>query len=131
MAREYKRRNLPISVIVADIDHWPAHGDWKFNPELWPDPAAMIEELDSMGIELVVSVWPTLDPTVRTTRSFERGNYTIRPENGVNLFLQASDDLTYVDVTHPGPGKHCGANSRRTTSTWESGISGWMRPSPK
>jgi alpha-D-xyloside xylohydrolase len=105
VAREYKRRNLPISVMVADFYHWPATGDWKFNPEFWPDPAAMIEELDSMGIELVVSVWPTLSPQSENYEEFRRRNYTIRPENGVNLFLEASDDLTYVDVTHPGARK--------------------------
>jgi len=101
VAREYKRRKLPISVIVADFYHWPVTGDWKFNPELWPDPAAMIEELDSMDIKLVVSVWPTLAPESENYDEFIRKNFTIRPENGVNLFLKANDDLTYVDATHP------------------------------
>ena len=27
----------------------------------WPDPDAMIAELKEMGIELMVSVWPTVD----------------------------------------------------------------------
>jgi len=101
VAREYRRRNLPISVIVADFYHWPVTGDWKFNPELWPDPAEMIEELDSLGIELVVSVWPTLAPQSENYAEFRRRNFTIRPENGNNLFLKVNDDLTYVDVTHP------------------------------
>jgi alpha-D-xyloside xylohydrolase len=101
VAREYKRRNLPISVIVADFYHWPVTGDWKFNSEFWPDPAAMIKELDSMGIKLVVSVWPTLAPESENYEEFIRKNYTIRPENGVNLFLKANDDLTYVDAFHP------------------------------
>ena len=29
VAREYKRRNLPISVIVVDFFHWPMQGEWK------------------------------------------------------------------------------------------------------
>lgn len=101
VAREYKRRNLPISVIVADFYHWPVTGDWKFNEELWPDPKAMIEELDSMNIKLLVSVWPTLAENSENYKEFKRKNYTIRPEHGVNLFLKANDDLTYLDVTHP------------------------------
>jgi len=105
VAREYKRRNLPISVIVADFYHWPATGDWKFNPELWPDPAGMIKELDSLDIELVVSVWPTLDPKSENYAEFLKRNFTIRPESGYNLFLKMDDDLTYVDVTHPGARK--------------------------
>lgn len=105
VAREYKKRNLPISVIVADFYHWPVTGDWKFNPDLWPDPAAMVRELDSLGIKLMVSVWPTLAEESENYTEFVKSNYTIRPEHGNNLFLRASDDLTYVDVTHPGARK--------------------------
>ena len=56
VAREYKRRNLPIDVIVIDFFHWPKQGDWKFDPVYWPDPDGMVRELKDMGIELMVSV---------------------------------------------------------------------------
>ena len=32
---------------------------------IWPDPAAMVKELTEMGIHLLVSIWPTVDPRVR------------------------------------------------------------------
>lgn len=38
VAREYKRRNLPIDLIVCDYFHWPNQGDWRFDPTFWPDP---------------------------------------------------------------------------------------------
>ena len=38
VAREYKKRKIPIDVIVCDYFHWPAQGDWKFDPTFWPDP---------------------------------------------------------------------------------------------
>ena len=63
VAREYKRRNLPIDVIVNDFFHWPKQGEWKFDPVYWPDPAVMVRELKEMGIELMVSIWPTVDKT--------------------------------------------------------------------
>jgi alpha-D-xyloside xylohydrolase len=109
VAREYKKRNLPISVIVADFYHWPTSGDWKFNPEFWPDPEGMVKELEAMGIKLLVSVWPTLNIKSENYDEFIQNNYTIRPELGNNLFLsiiykqaQAIDNLTFVDVTNPG-----------------------------
>ena len=52
VAREYKRRNIPLDVIVADFFHWPKQGDWRFDETYWPDPDAMIRELKEMGIEL-------------------------------------------------------------------------------
>ncbi len=105
VVREYKERELPISVIVADFYHWPISGDWKFNPEFWPDPKAMVDELNAMDVNLLVSVWPTLAKGSENYKTFRAKNYTIRPEHGNNLFLEANDDLTYVDVTHPGARK--------------------------
>ena len=32
VAREYKRRGIPIDVIVVDFFHWPKQGDWRFDP---------------------------------------------------------------------------------------------------
>ena len=32
VAREYKRRGLPLDVIVVDFFHWPKQGEWKFDP---------------------------------------------------------------------------------------------------
>ncbi len=61
VAREHRRRGLPLDVIVIDAGHWTLMGDWRFDPEHWPDPAAMVSELRDMGVEVMVSVWPTLN----------------------------------------------------------------------
>ena len=68
VAREYKRRGLPLSVIVADFFHWSAMGDYRFDDSEWPDPAAMVAELRELGVELMVSVWPTMSPLERELR---------------------------------------------------------------
>lgn len=62
VAREYRRRDLPLSVIAADYFHWPMMGDFRFDPGDWPDPGGMVRELAGMGVELLVSVWPTINP---------------------------------------------------------------------
>jgi len=58
VAREYHRRGIPLAVIVSDFFHWDHLGDWNFHPGEWPDPAAMVRELEPMGTKLMVSVWP-------------------------------------------------------------------------
>ena len=60
VAREYHRRGLPLDLIVIDYYHWKHDGDWCFDPDFWPDPAAMVRELKSMGTRCMVSVWPTV-----------------------------------------------------------------------
>jgi alpha-D-xyloside xylohydrolase len=38
VAREHKRRGLPMDVLVVDFFHWPKEGEWKFDTTFWPDP---------------------------------------------------------------------------------------------
>ncbi len=101
VAREYKRRGLPISVIVIDYFHWTMQGEWKFDPEKWPDPKAMVEELDRMGIRLMVSIWPTIDPRSENYAYMMRHNYLLRAEKGVDVVFMFFGPQTYVDTTHP------------------------------
>ncbi|MGP3964161.1 glycoside hydrolase family 31 protein [Nonomuraea sp. 3N208] len=61
VASRHKELGLPLSAIVADYFHWARMGDWSFDPEFWPDPQAMVKELDQLGVKLVVSVWPTVE----------------------------------------------------------------------
>ena len=56
-AREFKRRGLPLSVLVIDFKHWDVVGNWKLDPEFWPDPEAMVKELDDMGVRIMISPW--------------------------------------------------------------------------
>lgn len=56
VARAYKRRGLPLSVIIIDFFHWPNQGVWDFDKTYWPDPKGMADELRAMGVKLFVSV---------------------------------------------------------------------------
>lgn len=38
IAREYKKRGIPLDVIVADFFHWEKQGNWSFDKTYWPDP---------------------------------------------------------------------------------------------
>lgn len=38
VARQYRRREVPLDVIVIDFFHWKHQGEWKFDSEFWPDP---------------------------------------------------------------------------------------------
>lgn len=42
VAREHKKRELPMDVIVCDFFHWPMQGEWKFDPKFWPDPGRFL-----------------------------------------------------------------------------------------
>jgi len=102
VAREYKRRGLPLSVIVADFFHWPLQGDWKFDERYWPDPSAMVAELREMGVELMVSVWPTVDKRSANYSIMKQLGYLVRSERGVRGTMDFMGDCVFFDATHPG-----------------------------
>ena len=101
VAREYKRRGLPIDVIVIDFFHWPQQGEWKFDPTYWPDPAAMVKELKELGIELMVSIWPTVDKTSENFPEMEEKGYLTRCDRGVQTGLNFMSDTIHFDATTP------------------------------
>lgn len=108
VAREHRKRGLPLSVIVIDYFHWPAMGDWCFDPQAWPDPQGMVEELKSMGVELMVSVWPAVNPLSKNYEPLRRQGFLLRTERGVPVLFRISDTreprgtyVHYYDPTNP------------------------------
>lgn len=99
VAREYKKRNIPLDVIVADFFHWPHQGDWRFDPDYWPNPKAMVDELETMGIKLMVSVWPTVEDDSDNYKAMEEEGYLIRTDFGKRNRLLS--DSAIFDATNP------------------------------
>ena len=100
VAREYKRRGIPISVIVIDYFHWTKQGEWKFDPKYWPDPQGMVDELKSMGIELMVSIWPTVDHTSENFREMQEKGYLMRSRRGQRISSTLFGNTILTDLTN-------------------------------
>ncbi|MER5182257.1 TIM-barrel domain-containing protein [Streptomyces sp. NPDC002896] len=110
VARQYKERGLPLSVIVCDFFHWPNMGDWRFEESEWPDPAAMVKELTELGVRLAVSVWPTVEPGSDTFEELRASGHLVRDADGGLLTFpwpsrsieEPMRPMAYYDATHPG-----------------------------
>lgn len=87
VAREYKRRGLPIASIAIDYFHWTRSGEWRFDPTEWPDPDAMVRELRELGIEPLVSVWPTVSPNAETYAEMEDRGLLVGNAAGMPVHL--------------------------------------------
>ena len=101
VARRYQKEGIHIDQIVIDFFHWTLQGDWKFDSRYWPDPKAMVDELHSMGIKVIVSVWPSVD---RKSENFypmmERG-LLIRTERGADQTYDYQGDCVEIDPFNP------------------------------
>lgn len=101
VAREYKRRGIKLDVIVIDFFHWIYQGDWSFDPEYWPDPQAMVDELKEMGTRLMVSVWPTVDPRSKNYHGFANNGYLVRCDRGLPIVFDFNGPERIYDATNP------------------------------
>lgn len=101
VAREYKRRGIPVSAIVIDFFHWTEQGEWKFDPKYWPDPKKMCRELKEMGIQPVVSIWPTINPKSENYTAMDEGGMLVRTEVGQYGTFNFYGQQTFIDPTHP------------------------------
>lgn len=105
VAREYKRRGLPLDVIVVDFFHWPHQGDWDFDYNFWPDPEKMIRELNEMGVHVMISIWPTVEPDSVNYQELLKKGYLIRADRGLRIAMDFQGLLTHFDATNPGARK--------------------------
>ncbi len=101
VAREYKKRGIPLDVIVVDFFHWPFQGDWRFDPIYFPDPDAMIRELKDMGIELMVSIWPMVDYRSENFKEMMAKGLLTRVEKGVRIDNTYCGNTIQYDPTNP------------------------------
>ena len=77
-AEEFKSRGLPLDVIVQDWQWWGKTGwnSMEFDPDNYPDPAALTSKLHSMDVRFMISVWSKVDkPSSLGQKLLERGYY--------------------------------------------------------
>jgi alpha-D-xyloside xylohydrolase len=107
VAREHNKRGLPMSVIVIDFFHWAMMGEWDFDPKCWPDPEGMLRELKDLGIETMVSIWPTVNGDSSHFQEMLDRGYLVRAESSLPVFMRFTDTyagvkyLHLVDFTNP------------------------------
>lgn len=120
IAREYRRRNIPLDVMVLDWKSWPDGNGWgqkSFDPARFPNPKTFIDELHAMDVKLMVSIWPIMtgkcpNQTELLDKALMLGNQAtynaFEPEGRAIYWQQAKDglfahgvDAWWCDCTEP------------------------------
>ncbi|WP_338243401.1 TIM-barrel domain-containing protein [Aurantiacibacter hainanensis] len=73
----YRDAEIPIDNIVQDWFYWPedSWGCHCFDPARFPDPAAMVREVQDQNARIMISVWPKFYPTTEHAQELAAGNY--------------------------------------------------------
>jgi len=83
--REFRRRHIPIDNIVLDWFYWRENswGSHEFDPERFPDPKDMIDNVHQLNAHLMISVWPKFYHTTEHYKELEKIG---------GMYLQATSD---------------------------------------
>jgi alpha-D-xyloside xylohydrolase len=125
IARKYKELGIHIDQIIIDFFHWTYQGDWKFDKKYWPDPKAMVDELHSMGIKVIVSVWPSVDRKSENFYPMLEKGLLIRTERGALQTYDFQGDCVEIDAFNPETREYVWEVCRK--NYYEYGIDGfWL-----
>jgi alpha-D-xyloside xylohydrolase len=76
VVREYRRRKLPLDNIVLDWRYWPddSWGCHCFDPEHFPQPQAMVDEVHKLNARIMISVWAKFYPSTEHYKQLDAIN---------------------------------------------------------
>lgn len=101
IASEYKKRNIPVDVIVIDYYHWPRCGDYRFDEEYFPHPGEMVAKLHEMGIETMVSIWPQIDWRSENYEEMKQQGLLVKSNSGIDVQMVFHGNNVFMDATNP------------------------------
>ncbi len=89
VASRYRRRGVPLDVIVQDWRYWREGqwGDKRFDPERYPEPERTMGELHDMGVHVMISVWPNMTGDSPDKKEFEDAGLMLSDGAFYNAFL--------------------------------------------
>ncbi len=101
IASEYKRRGIPLDVLVIDYYHWKRCGDYRFDEEYFPNPKEMVQQLHDMGIETMVSVWPQVDWRSENYEEMKQQGLLVKSNAGIDVQMLFHGNNVFMDPTNP------------------------------
>jgi len=98
-ARTFREKEIPASVIVQDWQWWGRTGwnSMQFDPELYPQPKDMTDELHKMDFHLMLSVWSKIDKNSTLGRSFAEQGYYIPRTDWIDFFRTEAADYYWTN----------------------------------
>ncbi len=86
--KEFRRRNLPVDVIVQDWQYWGNKG-WgvpMFDETNYPDPAGFIKELHELHAHFNISIWSNPDKNSLLGKEYMEKNLYIPDSKWLDYF---------------------------------------------
>ena len=107
VAREFKKRKLPLSVLVIDYKAWDVLGNWRLDPKRWPDPKGMVKEMNEQGVRIMISPWTLVDEKSENFAYMKEHGLFTGSIKGEADTVEFANSMSYqYDPTNPESAKY-------------------------
>ncbi|TDG37288.1 DUF5110 domain-containing protein [Pedobacter changchengzhani] len=106
--REFRKRQVPLDIIVQDWQYWKLDewGSATFDPDLFPDPKAMIDTLHKdLNTKFMISIWGKFYRKSDNFRELNKAGFLYQPALKENLVDFLNYNFTYYDAFNPAARK--------------------------
>jgi alpha-D-xyloside xylohydrolase len=82
VAREYRKRGIPIDNIIQDWNYWGTMRNWSgmiWDPVRYPKPAEMMKTLHALHFHLAISIWGGLGPDSELYKEMDKNGFLFKP----------------------------------------------------
>jgi alpha-D-xyloside xylohydrolase len=110
--KEFRKRELPLDVIVQDWQYWGSNG-WgvpQFDEKNYPNPSGFIKDLHDLNSHFVISIWSNPDKNSVIGKQYE--------ENGMYI-----PNTKWLDYFNPETGKAYW--NTLNENLFSNGVDGW------
>jgi alpha-D-xyloside xylohydrolase len=133
VAAEYRRRKIPLDVLVLDWKSWPDGAGWgqkTFDVARFPDAEALTAELHAMGVRLMVSIWPIMTGGCENQRELLEAGMMLGNQSTYNAFNDAARERYWNQAERGLFSKGVDAWWCDCTEPFEADWSGAVKPEP-
>jgi len=129
----YRDRKLPLDCIVLDWRSWTGElwGQKTLDPDRFPDPVAMMEQLHALNSKLMVSIWPIMNSGGDNHREMIEKGYLLGNQATYDAFQEGARQL-YWQQANEGLFSHgIDAWWCDCTEPFEADWKGAVKPEPE
>jgi alpha-D-xyloside xylohydrolase len=103
IAAEFRKRQIPVDVLVQDWQYWGKYG-WnamKFDERYYPDPAKMMAALHNDNLHLVISVWGKFGAQTDVAKEFVKDGLVLKSEAVTGEPGESKETESWADFFNP------------------------------
>ncbi|MDN5764548.1 MAG: glycoside hydrolase family 31 protein [Humibacillus sp.] len=129
---QFRARDLPIDCIVQDWQSWP-EGQWgqkSLDPNRFPDPKGLVDQLHGMDCRLMVSIWPNMHGNGANQREFREHGQLLGDGSTYDAFDPAARERYAAQVSEGYAQHGVDAFWSDCTEPFEADWKGAVRPQP-